>query len=246
MATNWDTCRTRRSISWPSPLPWRARFTPSPLPRSRPSPSIATTRCGPASAARTVREGVALDPPRRKLQEFMAARRREGMLLTLCSKNNEDDVTATFRRPSGNAAAASRISRRSASIGTPRPRNLASLASELEIGLDTFILVDDSPKECRKCRPALPQALALAAARAPRRNPRFSVPRLGLRPRPHHRGGPPPRRNVRRSAPSAHAPSAPPPAWKISSRHSSSKSGSHRWSRRRWPVSRSSRSAPTR
>ena len=41
--------------------------------------------------------GVALDPPRRALQEFMAARRAEGMLLALCSKNNEEDVVETFR-----------------------------------------------------------------------------------------------------------------------------------------------------
>src|SRR4051812_8187765 len=34
--------------------PWRARSTPSPLPSSKPSPSIATTPSGPASAARMV------------------------------------------------------------------------------------------------------------------------------------------------------------------------------------------------
>src|SRR5215471_3569958 len=33
-------------------------------------------------------QGVALDPPRRALQEFMAERAAEGMLLALCSKNN--------------------------------------------------------------------------------------------------------------------------------------------------------------
>ena len=42
-------------------------------------------------------QGVTLDPPRRALQEFMAERRREGMLLALCSKNNEEDVVETFR-----------------------------------------------------------------------------------------------------------------------------------------------------
>src|SRR6185369_11796538 len=41
-------------------------------------------------------EGVVLDAPRRSLQEFMAARRREGMLLALASKNNHDDVVETF------------------------------------------------------------------------------------------------------------------------------------------------------
>jgi hypothetical protein len=46
-------------------------------------------------------QGVTIDTPRQELQEFMAARRGEGMLLALCSKNNEDLPGA-----SGNAAAA--------------------------------------------------------------------------------------------------------------------------------------------
>src|SRR6202035_5891569 len=41
-------------------------------------------------------QGVVLDEPRRALQEFMAGRARAGMLLALCSKNNEEDVVETF------------------------------------------------------------------------------------------------------------------------------------------------------
>jgi FkbH-like protein len=106
-------------------------------------------------------EGVSLDPPRRKLQGFMAARRNEGMLLTLCSKNNEEDVAATFRAhpdmPLGTADfVAQRINWDS------KAGNLVSLAEELEIGLDTFVLVDDSPKEVQEVQAGVPQALALA------------------------------------------------------------------------------------
>ncbi len=117
-------------------------------------------------------EGVVLDPPRRKLQEFMAARRREGMLLALCSKNNEDDVTATFRAhpemPLGPADfAAQRVNWDS------KAGNLASLADELEIGLDTFILVDDNPKEVQEVQAGAPQALALALPARPAEIPDF-------------------------------------------------------------------------
>ena len=42
-------------------------------------------------------EEVAVDPPRRALQEFMGAQHDAGMLLCLCSKNNEEDVLETFR-----------------------------------------------------------------------------------------------------------------------------------------------------
>src|SRR4029077_18288493 len=41
-------------------------------------------------------QGVVVDSPRRELQQFMAERRRAGMLLALCSKNNEEDVVETF------------------------------------------------------------------------------------------------------------------------------------------------------
>src|SRR5664279_3208758 len=94
-------------------------------------------------------EGVVLDAPRRALQELMAERRRAGMLLALCSKNNPEDVAATFRaHPEMPLApgdfAAQRINWDS------KAGNLASLAEELELGLDTFILVDDNPKEVQE------------------------------------------------------------------------------------------------
>ena len=68
------------------------------------------------------------------------------MLLTLCSKNNEEDVIETFRAHP-EMPLRSPISRRRASTGTTKGANLAALAEELDLGLDSFILVDDNPKE---------------------------------------------------------------------------------------------------
>jgi FkbH-like protein len=106
-------------------------------------------------------EGVVLDPPRRELQQFMRARREEGMLLALCSKNNEEDVAATFQAHPEMPLqltdfAASRIN------WDTKGANLASLADELEIGLDTVILIDDNPKEVTEAQAGAPQALAIA------------------------------------------------------------------------------------
>jgi len=106
-------------------------------------------------------EGVVLDAPRRALQEFMLAQHAQGMLLTLCSKNNVEDVLDTFRLHPEMALrmdhfAAWRINWLS------KPANLAALAEELELGLDSFILVDDNPRECREVEAAYPQVLALA------------------------------------------------------------------------------------
>ncbi len=105
-------------------------------------------------------EGVVLDAPRRGLQEFMAERRRAGLLLALCSKNNEEDVAATFRaHPEMPLGPGDFVARRI--NWDSKAGNLASLAEELELGLDTIILVDDSPKEVQEVRAGAPQVLAL-------------------------------------------------------------------------------------
>jgi FkbH-like protein len=105
-------------------------------------------------------EGVVLDLPRRALQEFMAERRREGLLLTLCSKNNEEDVAATFRaHPEMPLSADDFVAQRV--NWDSKAGNLASLAEELEIGLDTFVLVDDNPKEVQETQAGAPRVLAL-------------------------------------------------------------------------------------
>ena len=105
-------------------------------------------------------EGVVLDAPRRALQELMAERRRAGMLLALCSKNNPEDVAATFRaHPEMPLAPGDFVAQRI--NWDSKAANLASLAEELELGLDTFILVDDNPKEVREVEAGAPQVLAL-------------------------------------------------------------------------------------
>jgi FkbH-like protein len=106
-------------------------------------------------------EGIVLDQPRTALQEFMLAQHAQGMLLTLCSKNNVEDVLDTFRlHPEMplrmDHFAAWRIN------WSSKPANLAALAEELELGLDSFILVDDNPRETREVEAAYPQVLALA------------------------------------------------------------------------------------
>ena len=90
----------------------------------------------------------------------MAERRRAGLLLALCSKNNEEDVAATFRaHPEMPLGPGDFVARRI--NWDSKAGNLASLAEELELGLDTFILVDDNPKEVQEVRAGAPQVLAL-------------------------------------------------------------------------------------
>jgi FkbH-like protein len=106
-------------------------------------------------------QGVVVDAPRQALQDFMIAQHDAGMLLCLCSKNNVEDVLDTFRlhpemRLRLDRFVAWRIN------WSPKPANLAALAEELDLGLDSFILVDDNPKECREVEASCPEALSLA------------------------------------------------------------------------------------
>jgi FkbH-like protein len=105
-------------------------------------------------------QGIVIDPPHRALQRFMAERRHAGYLLALCSKNNEDDVLEVFRaHPGMPLGIGDFVARRI--DWEPKSANLASLADELGLGLDSFILVDDSAKECTEVQAALPEVLAL-------------------------------------------------------------------------------------
>lgn len=106
-------------------------------------------------------EGVRLEEPHRQLHEFLLGQRELGMVLTISSKNNEQDVLDTFAahpefplRPGHFAAW--RIN------WEPKAANLASLAEELDLGLDSFIFIDDNPKECAEVEEGAPEVLSLA------------------------------------------------------------------------------------
>jgi FkbH-like protein len=95
------------------------------------------------------------------LQRFALAQREAGMLLALCSKNNEADVFETMAahpemplRPEH--LTAWRIN------WEPKSAGLEGLAAELELGLDSFVLADDDRRECAEVQAACPGVLVLA------------------------------------------------------------------------------------
>lgn len=104
--------------------------------------------------------GVEVDPPRRALQEFMVAQYHAGMLLCLCSKNNEQDVVDVFEcRPEMPLTRKHIISWRI--NWKPKSENIRSLADELQLGLDSFICLDDNPIECAEIQASCPEVLTL-------------------------------------------------------------------------------------
>jgi len=105
--------------------------------------------------------GVELDPARRHLHEFLLEQREAGMMLTLASKNNEQDVLDTFAAHPEFPLQLRHFTAWRLNWDS-KARNLASTAGELNVGMDTFIFVDDNPKECAEVAEGAPEALPLA------------------------------------------------------------------------------------
>ena len=104
--------------------------------------------------------GVRVDPARRSIQQLLADRRANGMLLAVASKNNESDVVETFEKHPEmllrlDDFAAKQIH------WEPKSKSLLTLANELDLGIDSFVFIDDSQKECAELNAALPQVLTL-------------------------------------------------------------------------------------
>lgn len=77
------------------------------------------------------------------------------MILTVCSKNNEQDVLDAWDKNPFNVLkkehfVAYRIN------WTDKATNIKELASELNIGLDSFVFVDDNPTERELIKQMLP------------------------------------------------------------------------------------------
>ncbi len=105
-------------------------------------------------------QGVRVEEPHRALQRFMLTQREAGMLLCLCSKNNPDDVFDTFRAHPEMPLALEHFTASRLSWG-PKSGSLRSLAEELNISLDSFILVDNSPTECAEVQADSPEVLTI-------------------------------------------------------------------------------------
>ncbi len=104
--------------------------------------------------------GIVLDVSHLTLQRFMLAQRERGMLLTIASKNNERDVIETFAaNPAMPLQPAHFVARRI--NWDNKSESLGSLAGELDLGLDSFIFIDDNPLECAEVKSALPEVLCL-------------------------------------------------------------------------------------
>jgi len=101
-------------------------------------------------------------------QDALLALRAQGMLLAIASKNNEADAFEIFDNHPGmrirrQHIAAHRISWQS------KTESLRELASELSLGVDSFVFIDDSPTECAEVRSVLPEVTVIQLPAEPAR-----------------------------------------------------------------------------
>ena len=92
----------------------------------------------------------------RDVQRAALAMQRQGVLLVLCSKNNEADALEAIRHNPYMVLQEADFAARRINWA-PKADNLRELANELNLGLDSFVFVDDSPTERAAVAAQLPQ-----------------------------------------------------------------------------------------
>ncbi|PKM51734.1 MAG: hypothetical protein CVV02_05585 [Firmicutes bacterium HGW-Firmicutes-7] len=111
--------------------------------------------CGEVGA-----KGVTVKGPYYALQSFLVQQTEQGKLLCLCSKNAEEDAWKVFDEKKSmplkrKHITASKINWKSKS------ENIKELAQTLNLGLDSFIFIDDNPLECSEVRANCPEVLTI-------------------------------------------------------------------------------------
>ena len=104
--------------------------------------------------------GISLPEPLLKVQWFAVEQQSRGVLICLVSKNAEHDVLEVFERREDMVLRAEHVVAHRINWEL-KSRNISSLARQLNLGLDSFVFIDDNPVECAEVRSALPQVATL-------------------------------------------------------------------------------------
>ncbi|PPC87492.1 MAG: hypothetical protein CTY37_03470 [Methylotenera sp.] len=105
-------------------------------------------------------EGIVLSDAFLAIQQFAIDTQSKGVLVCLASKNAEKDVMDVFEKRDDMLLKMQHIVAHRINW-EPKYANLQSLASELNLGLDSFVFLDDNPVECGQMRQALPNVVTL-------------------------------------------------------------------------------------
>ncbi len=109
-------------------------------------------------------DGIRLGPPSsigeryQEFQQYLKAMRGRGVLLAVVSKNNAEDAESVFRRHPGSILRLDDFVSFKANW-LDKPVNIRQMASELRLGPESFVFLDDNPAERSAVRQALPEAV---------------------------------------------------------------------------------------
>ena len=91
----------------------------------------------------------------RDFQRALKAIKRTGVLLAICSKNNPGDLDEVFDRNPMMILGREDFACIRANW-EPKPKNILNIAETLNLGVDSFLFIDDNPVERELVRTALP------------------------------------------------------------------------------------------
>jgi len=111
-------------------------------------------------------EGDAEGEAFKAFQEYILLLKKRGLLLAVCSKNEEKNALEPFE------ALPDMVLKRDDFVSfkanwDPKPGNIEQIARELNIGLDSLVFVDDNPAERELVRQSLPQVKVVELSRDP-------------------------------------------------------------------------------
>ena len=120
-------------------------------------------------------------------QEYLLRLKERGVMLAVCSKNEESNAVAAFeKRPEMPLKREDFVSFKANWL--PKPENILQIASELNIGIDTLVFVDDNPAEQEHVRQCLPNVKVVELWADPADYPRLLDEVEGSKPQRSGRG----------------------------------------------------------
>ena len=99
-------------------------------------------------------------------QRYIRQLKDKGIILAVCSKNNEADAREPFEKHPDMALKLEDIAMFIANW-KPKSQNIADIASTLNLGLDALVFVDDNPAEREVIRQMLPEVEVITLPRDP-------------------------------------------------------------------------------
>lgn len=117
-------------------------------------------------------EGDAVGEAFKVFQEYVLRLKQRGVLLAVCSKNEEANALAPFlKHPEMILKREDFVSFKA--NWKPKPDNLLEIASELNIGINALVFVDDNPAEREHVRQRLPEVKVVELSNDPADYPRL-------------------------------------------------------------------------